>query len=271
MYPASSSMKKSRWSALVFIISLVWAGRAEAQLPQKEWRSARTEVVQKAAEHGDVLAQAELSLRLEYGYDGNGIDKNDPDDTGAIVWLIKAAKNGDAESQYRLGVRYMNGTGVLQSPSVAMLWLHAAASQNFKRAFLELGILAANGNDESKSIQFWEKGAALGEPQCKAELGDAYFCGRGVEKNYVVAAEWLKEAAESRITRAQGELGALYAFGDGVPKDGASAYKWSSLAAAHGDEAAKRILSSLEHTLTAEQISKGQDMAREFDQPDSRK
>ena len=41
-------------------------------------------------------------------------------------------------------------------------------------------------------------------------------------------------------------------------------YEWMLLAAAHGNEGAKKAMTTLENTMTREQIAEGQELARNF-------
>jgi S1-C subfamily serine protease len=75
--------------------------------------------------------------------------------------------------------------------------------------------------------------------------------------------QYLK-AAERNDPIAQCNLGAIYATGEGVPKDYVEAYKWRLLAAAQGNEIAKKAVESLENSMTREQIAEGQKLARNF-------
>lgn len=78
--------------------------------------------------------------------------------------LRQRAEEGDAEAQYMLGDRYLNGEGVTQDASEAVKWLRKAAEQ---------------GNDEAQFA-----------------LGLTYFKGMGVSQDYAEAAKWLRKAAE---------------------------------------------------------------------------
>jgi soluble lytic murein transglycosylase-like protein len=48
----------------------------------------------------------------------------------AIRLFCKAAKQGDADAQYRLGYLYASGAGVKRDEELAAAWLHLAAQQN---------------------------------------------------------------------------------------------------------------------------------------------
>ena len=58
------------------------------------------------------------------------------------------------------------------------------------------------------------------------DLGESYYFGRGVPKNYAEAVKWYRKAAEQNSPYAQNNFGQLYAMGEGVPKDRAEAVKW---------------------------------------------
>lgn len=59
--------------------------------------------------------------------------------------LIKAANNGDAESQYKLGNMYYLGEGVSRNYFEAIKWYREAAKQGHAKAQNNLGVMYANG------------------------------------------------------------------------------------------------------------------------------
>lgn len=56
-----------------------------------------------------------------------------------------------------------------------------------------------------------------------------YAEGKGVEQNYLIAADWYRRAAAQGNTDAQHNLGILYRDGLGFKKDLAEAQKWFNL------------------------------------------
>src|SRR5688572_18792139 len=63
--------------------------------------------VRGAAERGEAAAQLELANRLFFGDDGVAEDR-----AAAVSWFRKAAEQGHAEAQHRLGLLYHGGRGV---------------------------------------------------------------------------------------------------------------------------------------------------------------
>ena len=56
-----------------------------------------------------------------------------------IKWLKKAAEAGNAVAQFRLGMRYAKGKGVVQDVNESLKWFRKAAEQGNKEAKKKLG------------------------------------------------------------------------------------------------------------------------------------
>ncbi len=85
------------------------------------------------------------------------------DNINAVKWAKKAADQGDAQSQYNVGIAYWNGDGVTQDKVEAVMWFKKAVEQGYAKA--------------------------------KCALGKAYLLGEGgVKKNYRVAVMYFVEA-----------------------------------------------------------------------------
>ena len=188
--------------------------------------------VKAKAESGDVEAQFDLGMCYE---NGQGVT---PNSTQAAEWFRKAAEHGNASAQYELGKMYVSGAGVVKDDIQAAKWLAKAADQEHPSAQLGLAIM--------------------------------YSSGEGVAQDYGQAGIWSRRAAEQGYAVAQLFLGELYANGNGVPKDYVEAYKWIELCAAQDvrfspdPSYCRRFLTSLMAMMTPEQISKAQQLAREF-------
>jgi S1-C subfamily serine protease len=154
------------------------------------------------------------------------------DDVEAVKWYRKAAMQGNADAQSNLGACNEHGDGVEQDYVEAVEWYRKAASQN--------NAIAENN------------------------LGGCYASGNGVAKDEVEAVKWFRKAAEQNRASAQFNLGLAYAEGNGVLKNYVEADKWFNLASAQGNKGAKKYLSIVEQSMTPEQISKAQELAREF-------
>jgi uncharacterized protein len=66
-------------------------------------------------------------------------------------------------------------------------------------------------------------------------LGLLYFDGTLLPRDYAIAAEWFRKAAEQGNAAGGRLLGSRYQFGQGVPQSMADAVTWYRKAAEQGD------------------------------------
>lgn len=85
--------------------------------------------------------------------------------------------------------------------------------------------------------------ANVGDAEAQHELGDMYYFGQGVRRDYAQAAIWYRKAAEQGNHDSQYRIGVLYQFGWGVPRDDAQAFVWIKKSAEQEDANAERLLS----------------------------
>ncbi len=111
------------------------------------------------------------------------------------------ARQGDAEAQFALGLKYETGSGVAVDAAEAVRWYRKAAEQ--------------------------------GDPPAQAAMGELYVRGFGVPQDYAMAADWYRKAAAQGNTTAQFKLGNLYENGLGVPQDYQVAARWYTRAGAN--------------------------------------
>ena len=109
-------------------------------------------------------------------------------------WLL--AEQGNARSQYSVGVLLDRGQGVPQNYAEAAMWYRKAAEQGYSSAQYNLGVM--------------------------------YHRGRGVSRDYTKAVEWYRQAAEQGQANAQHNL-------DFMQKKGRSAPRKAALATVRGD------------------------------------
>lgn len=125
------------------------------------------------------------------------------DFAGALAnGLERLAQDGDATSEYYLGLMHANGQGVAK--------------------------------DETKAAQWYEKSAVQGYAKAQNRLGDAYYHGRGVAVDYPKARDWYRKAAVQGLAIAQRNLGESYRAI--LPQDSEMTVFWLKKAAAQGDD-----------------------------------
>ena len=154
----------------------------------------------------------------------------------SIKQLRKAAGEGNADAQARLGLLYYRGRGVPQDFAEALRWSRQAADQ--------------------------------GDAVAQFNLGFMYSKGRGMPPDYAETAHWYRKAADQGNIEAQFNLGVMYDQGQGVPQDPVEAHKCLSLAVSRavGDDIKKftDARNLVAERMTPRQIAEAQRRAAEW-------
>jgi len=163
------------------------------------------------------------------------------------------------------------------------LGIAAFDSGDFATALKEFRSLAREGNAEAQyklgemyfsglgvakdyaKARFWYlKAAQQGVVEAQFNLGELYGKGLGTPKDHVKASNWYRLAADQGHPRAQFNLGAGYANGQGVKQDVVLAYMWYALSAQQGDVKAVESRALLSKELTPAQVAEGQKLLSEW-------
>ena len=189
-------------------------------------------------------ADAQFKLGVCYA-NGTGVVKGAVE---AVKWYRKAAEQGDAKAQSLLGVCYANGTGVTKDDIEAAQWLRKAAEQGNANAQFLLGLCYAKGivvvKDPIEAAKLYHESAEQGNADAQFKLGVCYANGTGVATDDIESVKWYRKAAEQGNANAQFMLGICYTCGAGVVKDAVEACKWYSIGVASRMEMRQRNVSS---------------------------
>lgn len=189
-----------------------------AEAPQSAALAAR-------AQSGEAAAQFELARRYAQAGGARNYEL-------AVQWFGKAAMQGHAIAEFRLGSLYERGLGVARDLQRARELYQQAAEKGNVRAMHNLGVLAAEGPD--------------GKP------------------NYASAALWFGKAADFGIRDSQYNVAVLLARGLGVPKDLVKSYTWFAVVAASGDADAARRRDEIAARLTTSELTAASAAAAAF-------
>ena len=262
-----------------------------AQLTWEELSPDIVAAIMAAAADGDVKAQWNMGILYL-----TGLNVRVPKDVEkAVLWLTKAAEQGDGRARYNLYVVYRDGDGIPRDENLASQWLIKSSEAGLKQADVELarvymfgGVFAADDSkanlylqklaeaddrwaqfnlavslefgrglevDERAAAILYRKSAENGSPDAQFRLGLAYLNARGVPIDYLEAAKWMKMAAVADLPDAQYSLAWMYSNGQGVQKDLELSAKWMSAAAINGD--------ALANYWVAKNFSSGNGVARD--------
>ena len=183
--------------------------------------------LREAAADGDPAAQYEIGQRYAAGSDGLPQDAEQ-----AAFWLTRAAEQGLAPAQYRLGTLFEKGQGVPENPTRARSWYERAAQQGNVKALHNLAVMQAEG--------------------------------AGGAQDFAAAARSFEVAAKAGLADSQYNLAILYERGLGVERDLATAYRWFSIAGAGGDADAAARAEALKNSVDAAQLVDAELAARTF-------
>ncbi|MCL5098719.1 MAG: sel1 repeat family protein [Candidatus Omnitrophica bacterium] len=117
------------------------------------------------------------------------------------------------------------------------------------------------------AVQRNQTKADQGNADAQFILGERYYDGLGVPRDYAESARWFRKAADQGHSKAQCNLGIMHFLGRGVPQDYLEAYKWIELAGRGGYPGAAKARATLIKRMTPEQIAEGQHRADEFRPP----
>ena len=160
------------------------------------------------------------------------------------------ALQGEILGQYRLGICFARGHGVVKDPVQAEQWKKKADAQidSLKKKAADgdapsqftLGFCHAEGmgvaKDKNLAYAWYRKAADQGDVLGQFYVAWCYADGAGVQSDLLQSLSWFRKAAEQGHLDAQKSLGASYKYGEeGVAKDEAQAFLWYHEAAIQGD------------------------------------
>ncbi len=189
----------------------------------------------------------------------------------ALELYEQAARLGDPEAQYIAGGMYYTGKGTEPDLKRAFDLLTEAAEQgkSSPEAQFALAEMYISGTvipqNYVKALNLFTLAAEGGLKDAQNELGFMYYVGKGVEKDFNKAFDWFEKAAYQGDTLAQFNTGMIWYMGNSDRgSDLVKSYAWFSVAAANGHQGAASFLQHIEPLLSAEEISKAQDLSSEI-------
>lgn len=167
----------------------------------------------------------------------------------AVRELLVAAKAGDRQAQYELGLAYRDGKGIGRNPAQAFRWFRQAAEKDLPEAQYEVGQMEEDGDGTEKNAadaaEWYRKAATSGNVPAMFALGELYRNGEGVAKDEQQAIRWYRPAADKNDIDSQLALGKLYQQGVGTPKNPSEAAVWFRKAAQLGSPEGSYLLALL--------------------------
>ncbi len=187
---------------------------------------------------------------------------------------LGAAKAGHIPAAVRYGAMLLEGRGVSRDRTRAEFWLRHAADQGYPEAALLMGDLfgqiamgrtGKQQEEAAKSAAGWYlRAAEAGVAMAQAKLGNCYFAGAGVTRDFPAAQRWYRRAAEQGFADAQYVLGIWLSGGVAGTTDPVDGYRWLALAERQGHSNAAKVRARAAEKLTQDQIQRGEHAALSF-------
>ena len=129
-----------------------------------------------------------------YDLNGAGVE---PNEEIAFEWVLKAANQGYAIAQVRLGIFYEIGIGVDRDNIEALKWYNKAASQQNPQAMrMQAFSIFDQDGDLQKRIELLKKAYDLGDERSAFVLGKTYEKYSCEQDHFEKAFEWYKVSAD---------------------------------------------------------------------------
>jgi len=164
---------------------------------------------------------------------------------GIFAWMT-GGSGASVEELFEKGDRYYHGQGVRKNLTLALRSYRKAAEQGHAAAQNRLGWMYEKGEgvdtDYGEAVTWYRRAAEQGHINAMNDLGYMYRQGWGVTQDYRDALDWFRKAAEKFDSYAEYNLGQMYENGWGTEKDQDEAVRWFRRSASRGHEwAAKRL------------------------------
>lgn len=196
----------------------------------------------KKAQKGKAKYQVKYAEMNLYGLNKLSVDYEE-----AYKWYDEAAKQGNADGFYGLGLIYANGYGVDKDYVKAIENLNISVQKNHTKACVLCGKLYFEGGygldkDERHAVELWIKAAELNDPEGLFRYGLCLKDGIQVPRNETKAYECFKKSAEIGDIESQYMVGYCLFNGVGVKQNKEEAYLWLTKAKEKGNELAKQLI-----------------------------
>lgn len=176
--------------------------------------------------------------------------------------LIVKADAGDVKAQFLVGVAYDTGEGAPRNGENAIKYYRMAAEQGYAHAQNSLGSILQAEKRYAEALLWYEKAAAQGHALATNNLAYLHDMGLGVSQDRQKGFELYSRAAELGWAEAMWNMANMYGAGQLGEIDLVMACVWTYRAGKFAKPAerrlvtyARQVLSKLESTMTADQLS----------------
>lgn len=157
----------------------------------------------------------------------------------AASLVLAVAKTGNPEAQAQLAQMLLDGKGIKQDQSLALIWFKLAAKQGHLQAINMLGRCYENGwgttTNYQQAAHYYQQAANKGFNWGKYNLANLLIKGQGVPKDLEQAYQLYHQAAQTGHAKSMNLIGRFYEEGWLVPQNYEIATSWYRRSASAGD------------------------------------
>lgn len=162
---------------------------------------------------------------------------------------LEKANAGDANAQFSLGFLNEKELAPNASIIKSIEWYEKAAKNGHVKAAMSAANLLLvdknNSNFTSRAIVMLKIASEAGLPDATYNLGYMYETGMGMPKDVGLALELFQSSAIKGHVASMRQIGMIYWYGHDVEKDELVAKDWLMRAASNGDQAAASLLEKI--------------------------
>ena len=177
--------------------------------------------------------------------------------------LRNAASTGDANAQFVIATRYLNGENVTADAGKAAYWYGKAAATGLAPAQYRMATLYERGTGVEKNMQaalsWYERAAALGNVKAMHNAAVISAGNDAGQPDYSRALKWFTLAANHGLKDSQFNLAVLIERGMGTKANLAEALFWYDQAAAQGDDDARNHAAAIAKSMPPELVKSIED------------
>lgn len=190
---------------------------------------------------GDIVGQINFDEAVECYYKA-AVKEN----RKALSDLMRVAVEKEhVKAQYYLGHIYYYGEGIAKNNTKAVKWLRMAVDNRQINAKLLIEHLAKKQDADAQCLMgdWYSTGNVI--EQINFDGAVECYCKAAMKENRNALNRLVRIAVEQGHAKAQYYLGQIYYYGDGITKDYKEAVKWLRMAAENGEIGAKPIVEHL--------------------------
>jgi hypothetical protein len=127
----------------------------------------------------------------------------------AMQWYQKAAAQGNAEAEDKIGLLYHEGGVVMPNGNEDWRWFEKSASHGNAQGEFHLGAMYEKAGQYTDAVKWIHNAALQGHGEAEFYMGNFYERGLGVQKDDAEAVRWYQKAAAQRVDQAKGKVAEL--------------------------------------------------------------